>query len=238
MGNPYFRFKQFTVWHNQCAMRVNTDGVLLGAWAGSETPATILDIGAGSGLIALMMAQRFPNASIHAVEIDPAAYNQARSNVNLSPWKSRIEVFNTDFSEFYKNCENKYNLIVSNPPYFSNSLKNEKRERTIARHNDSLPSEELIRGAAKLLSRDGCFSLVLPASGNDFESEAYINGLYCSRKLMVSSLPHKPFLRQLLEFRSTEACNCECSSLTIYNQPNEYSGKYIELTRDFYLNFK
>jgi tRNA1Val (adenine37-N6)-methyltransferase len=238
MGNPFFRFKQFTVWHDQCAMKVNTDGVLLGAWAGADDPSTILDIGTGSGLIALMMAQRFPNATIHAVEMDEDAYRQAQKNVDLSGWKSRVSVFHDNFLHFYKNTDTRYNLIVSNPPYFSNSLKNNRVNRTLARHNDSLPYSELIKGVSSLLNPEGKFTVILPADACEFESEASLHHLFCSRKMLVKSLPGKPVLRQLLEFSSQKTFSPEWHEMSIYLRDEEYSDPYIALTRAFYLNFK
>lgn len=238
MGNPVFRFKQFTVWHDQCAMKVNTDGVLLGAWANASEPANILDIGTGSGLLALMMAQRFPNTIIHAVEIEESACKQAQKNVDLSDWKSRITIFHDNFLHFYRNTVTRYDLIISNPPYFTNSLKNLLVNRTIARHNDSLPSAELIKGASDLLTIKGKFAVILPAESCDFEAEANLHNLYCSRKMFVRSLPVKPALRQLLEFSFQKTVSPELNELSIYSQPEDYSLHYKELTRSFYLNFE
>lgn len=237
MSNPYFRFKQFTVWHDQCAMKVNTDGVLLGAWVKSEDPGYILDIGAGTGLISLMLAQRFPNAMIHAVEINEKACRQTQSNIELSAWNARMEIFHRDFLEYMKACPVKYDLIVTNPPYFSNSLQNPDKSRKIARHSESLPFEKLITGVKQLLTDRGVFAVILPAGNVLFQQEAYINGLFCRRRLGVRSLPNKKISRQLLELSPASNKPAQTEELSIYQLPGEYSSGYINLTKDFYLGF-
>ena len=162
MSNPYFQFKQFTVWHDQCAMKVGTDGVLLGAWASVERARRILDIGTGTGLVALMLAQRsLLDAKIVALEIDEAAAGQARENVARSPWQERIEVVQADFKKY--RSSDKFDVIVSNPPYFVDSLECPDRQRAAARHNDSLTYEELLEGVNRLLAADGLFKRTLIA---------------------------------------------------------------------------
>ena len=150
MSQPFFQFKQFTVWHDKCAMKVGTDGVLLGAWTPVESSARILDIGTGTGLVALMLAQRC-SASVIALEIDGKAAQQAAENITRSPWGSRIEVVCQDF-RLYSNKNNslKYDTIVSNPPYFTDSLKCPDSQRNTARHNDNLSYEELLKGVSNL----------------------------------------------------------------------------------------
>lgn len=237
MSNPYFRFKQFTVWHDQCAMRVNTDGVLLGAWAQGENPSLILDIGAGTGLIMLMMAQRFPNATIHGVEIEENAYIQARANIELTNWKNRVEVFCSDFGKYSQNSIPKYDLIVSNPPYFSNSLRNPGSEKRMARHNDTLPFEVLLKGVENLLADNGSFYIILPADNIDFERNAFICGLQCHRRMLVRSIPQKNVIRQMLGFRKFLNGPVIKEELSIHEQHNVYSDEYKSLTKDFYINF-
>ena len=162
MSQPYFQFKQFTVWHDKCAMKVGTDGVLLGAWTPVKSSVRILDIGTGTGLVALMLAQR-STASITALEIDEAAAAQATENINRSPWKNRIEVIQQDFKHYSsKNGISKFDTIVSNPPYFNASLKCSDEQRNKARHNDSLTYEELLAGVSGLLSQEGTFTIVIP----------------------------------------------------------------------------
>ena len=237
MSNPYFRFKQFTVWHNQCAMRVNTDGVLLGAWARAENPANILDIGAGTGLITLMMAQRFAEATVHGVEIEENAYQQAKANIALTNWKDRVKVFCGDFGKYSQDSRVKYDLIVSNPPYFSNSLRNPGSEKRMARHNDTLPFEVLLKGVETLLSPNGAFCIILPADNSDFEKDAFIYGLKCQRRMLIRSVPHKNYIRQMLEFRKSLNGPLVEEELAIHQQHNVYSEAYKNLTKDFYLNF-
>jgi tRNA1Val (adenine37-N6)-methyltransferase len=236
MSNPYFRFKQFTIWHDKCAMKVNTDGVLLGAWAKVENEGLVLDVGAGTGVIALMMAQR-SQAIIHALEIENIACNQAVFNVDNSPWKQRVRVIHGDFCTYYQSCTNKYNLIVSNPPYFSNSLRNPDDARKMARHNDTLPFSELLKGVNHLLAEAGRFAVILPPNTREFEDEAWINGLKCSRRLRVRSFSGKPVIRDLLEFERISRVTAESmQELSVYNSPSVYSSAYVELTKDFYLN--
>ena len=162
MRNQFFKFKQFSVNQDNCAMKVGTDGVLLGAWCDVESAKMVLDIGTGTGLIALMIAQRTDCALIDAVEIDKSAYVQASGNFKDSRWCGRIGVFNLDFKQYVDECNTKYDLIVSNPPYFENSLKSSNLERTMARHTDSLSFDELLHGASMLLSESGIISLIVP----------------------------------------------------------------------------
>jgi tRNA1Val (adenine37-N6)-methyltransferase len=218
-------------------MRVNTDGVLLGAWIQSKNPVKILDIGTGTGIIMLMMAQRFSSALVHGVEIEENAYSQARANVELTEWKNRIEVFHNDFGKYSRSNNSKYDLIVSNPPYFTKSLHNPRAEKRIARHSESLPFEVLIKGVNALLSDSGSFYIILPADNTDFEREAFIGGLKCQRKMLVRSLPHKNYIRQMLELRKDLNGPIVSEELSIHQQQNEYSDSYKNLTKDFYLNF-
>jgi len=160
--NPYFQFKQFRIVQERSAMKVGMDGVLIGAWADVSDTANILDVGTGTGLIALMMAQRSPLASIDAIEIDQQAFKESVLNVNESPWNDRIKVTCISFQEFLKRPEKKYDLIISNPPYFSNGVKAPDLIRSRARHDDELPLNELIAGIAQLLNARGSAALILP----------------------------------------------------------------------------
>ncbi|MFM2293328.1 MAG: hypothetical protein RIS29_3141, partial [Bacteroidota bacterium] len=152
MANPFFRFKQFTVFHDRCAMKVGIDGVLLGCWTNVADTSMVLDIGTGTGLIALMIAQR-TDAHIDAIDIDEGAFEQAMINVQASPWSSRLNVVLSSLQDFVS--DKKYDLIVSNPPYFINSLKNPDEQRTTARHTDSLTHEELIDQCIPKLTEGG-----------------------------------------------------------------------------------
>ena len=197
MSNPYFQFKQFTVWHDKCAMKVGTDGVLLGAWASVRNAHKILDVGTGTGLVALMLAQRsLPDADIVALEIDKAAAGQAGENVARSPWKERIEVVQADFRNYQSS--DKFDVIVSNPPYFVDSLECPDQQRNAARHNDSLTYEELLEGVAGLLAEDGAFTIVIPTDVADrVKMTATAKNFYAVRQLNVITKPGANTINEL-----------------------------------------
>lgn len=204
MANDYFSFKRFTVWQRRAAMRVGTDGVLLGAWfdPGGDG-ARMLDVGTGTGVIALMAAQRNPSARIDAVEIDAGSCADAAENFAGSPWAERLALFGESFVSFCGHATRKYDRIVSNPPYFVGSLKCPDPGRTRARHTDSLPHPELLAGAAGLLTEKGCLSVVLPADGADaFTGQAARYGLFPARTLAVCPVPGTVPKRMLIEFRT------------------------------------
>jgi len=218
-------------------MKVGTDGVLLGAWANCENVNSILDIGTGTGLIALMLAQR-SNAEIDAVEIDESACGQAEENIAKTDWKDLIQILNLPFQEFSKLTEKKYDLIVSNPPYFQNSLFAPDKKRTDARHNSNLELEELVDGAIKLLNEDGSFNLILPyIEGTMFILKASEKGLYCTRQTKVLSKPGREPKRLLLEFMKIKKPLVEQEIIIELNKRHEYSDAYKNLTKDFYLAF-
>jgi tRNA1Val (adenine37-N6)-methyltransferase len=212
-------------------MKVGTDGVLLGAWANVENAEKILDIGTGSGLIALMLAQRSP-AFVEAIDIDENACKQAKINFGNAPFKERLNVAKCAFQEFSASC--KYDLLVSNPPYFSNSLKSPDKGRTFARHNDSLTLDELMKKSASLLNPHGKLALILPFESlenvNILSSE---NQLFICRKTTVSASPDHSPKRVLMEFSPTPAARQE-SVLFIEKAPRIFSEEYIALTKDFY----
>lgn len=219
-------------------MKVGTDGVLLGAWAKTVNVKNILDIGTGSGLLALMLAQR-SNAMIHAIDIDHDACEQARLNFSLSPWGNRIQVFNQSLQDFNKAAMQKYDLMVCNPPFFANSLKNPDPKRTIARHNDELPLTELFKCSASLLQpENGRLNIILPfdTMGNAILL-AKENNLKVYDKTLIQSTPSKAFHRVLLAFWFGKE-NTETRQICIEtNGRHEYSEEYKELTKDFYLKF-
>lgn len=236
MGNPYFQFKQFTVFHDLCAMKVGIDGVLLGSWVNAENAERILDLGTGSGLIALMLAQRNKNALIDAIDIEKTAVQQAEINVQKSPWKNRISIRNISLQSFVHEVEEKYDLIVSNPPFFVNSLKNPIQERTNARHTDSLTHEELISFSKKILSQNGKLCIILPVNeGKVCKIFAEKSGLFCSKMVSVFSKPNTEAKRLLLEF-GFENKETEISELTIETEiRHQYTREFTELAKDFYL---
>lgn len=238
MANPYFQFKQFTVWHDKCAMKVGTDGVLLGAWTSVEGATKILDVGTGTGLVALMLAQRsLPDAHIVALEIDEAAAGQAKENVARSAWKDRIEVVQTDFRLYDSSA--KFDIIVSNPPYFVDSLECPDRQRSAARHNHSLAYEDLLQGVARLLSDSGRFTIVIPADVADrVKLMASGCGLYAIRQLNILTKPGGESKRVLITFSFDNPKECVVEELLTEVARHQYTEEYITLTREYYLNMK
>jgi len=235
MPNPYFSFKQFTVYHDRCAMKVGIDGVLLGVWAPVGTATHVLDIGTGTGLIALMIAQR-SQAVIDAIDIEPQAVLQAIVNVNHSPWSDRVQVMEISLQEFAETTDRRYDLIVSNPPYFINSTNAPSDNRTTARHADSLTHEELIHHAMLLLKPSGRLCVILPVNeGLQCVDTALRNGLYCSRQVSIFPKPGADAKRLLLEF-SLNPCEKLISGLTIETeQRHHYSEDFTRSAKDFYL---
>ena len=230
-----FRFKQFTIHHDRCAMKVGTDGVLLGAWADGRSSHTILDIGTGSGVIALMLAQRFPATLVDAVEIDPVAAEQAQQNIFLSPWRERLSVFPTDIELFQPDrC---YDLIVSNPPYFLESSQSKDQRRSLARHSDLLSRKLLTASVIRLLSDDGRFCVVLPFDQSQaLACQAEAEGLYCHRICEVYPAPNKLAVRSLLEFRRQKPTDTRVDEKVVVEvKRHQYSEAFRLLTRDFYL---
>lgn len=233
MPNPFFQFKQFTVWHDRCAMKVGTDGVLLGAWADAENASRILDVGTGTGLIALMLAQRNSLARITAVEIDEEAAEQARINVAHSPWAERIDVVCKNFRFF--ETEDKYNLIISNPPYFVDALNCPDKQRNMARHTCELNYELLFQRSSRLLCEQGRVCVIIPAEVEQtVVATAWKYGLFPSRLLRVFTKPGKPCRRVLLSFCSQDK-GCMEEVLYIEAEQNRFTPEYIALTREFYL---
>ena len=217
-------------------MKVGTDGVLLGAWANCENAKNILDIGTGTGLIALMLAQR-SNGKIDALEIDEVACKQAKENVENSLWRERINIVNKSFQDFSKTAHKKYDLIVSNPPYFQNSLFAPDEKRTNARHNSNLELEDIIDGA-KLLDEEGILSIILPyLEGNMFILKSFEKELYCIRQTKVLPKPNREPKRLLLEFMKIKKPLIEQEIIIELNKRHEYSEAYKNLTKDFYLAF-
>jgi tRNA1Val (adenine37-N6)-methyltransferase len=239
-----FRFKQFQIHQNKTAMKVGTDGVLLGAWADVQAAKSILDIGTGTGLIALMAAQRNELAAIDAVEIDADSYEEAKQNFEESKWSERLQIFNTTIQDFAKSQKKQYDLIISNPPYFINSTKSKYDYKNQVRHTDDLSFEDLIETVNILLDDSGKFCVILPYSeGLIFEAlatevsgQAKAKKLFCTKKVNVKGRDFKPSERLLMQFEKTEKPIDE-SHLIIQNSPkrHDYTVDYIELTKDFYL---
>ena len=215
-------------------MKVGVDGVTLGAWSDVANTESILDVGTGSGLIALMLAQR-SDAKITAIDIDIECINQAKENVERSNWRSKISVFYSSFQDFAEKTQEKFDLIVCNPPFFINSLKSPSKNRTQARHNNMLSHPDLIENSKKLLSEKGKLCVILPVvEGNQFIELSEKNNLFCSKKVTVFPNYEKPAKRFLLEFRK-EKRECEESKLIIEKERNVYTPEYAEFVKDFYL---
>lgn len=234
--NSYFQFKQFRIVQERSAMKVGMDGVLLGAWVNASRAERMLDIGTGTGLIALMLAQKNTSAQIDAIEIDREACNEATFNVQQSDWSSRIQLFYQSFQEF--TAEKKYDLIVSNPPFFGNGVKAPGETRAQARHADALPLDILISGAANLLQENGRIALVLPAEQlHEVETLAKTNGLFIARLCRVQPNPVKPDFRILVEL-CNQPTDLQQETLMIeFERHHDYTPEYRELTKDFYLKF-
>ncbi len=236
--NNYFKFKQFTITQEKSAMKVGIDGVLLGAWALAESPSAILDVGAGTGLIALMMAQRFPAASVDAVEIDTAACEDARFNFGQSLWNERLRLFQTSFQQFAEEWVTKYDLIVSNPPFFENSVNVKTASRELARNSENMNPDELFAGVGKILSKNGIFAVVFPFQRFDeLVQVASKNGLFLKRFVKIKPNPEKPFHRILAEFSKNEGIVSEEELIIESMKHDDYTDDYRALTRNFYLKF-
>lgn len=236
MPKESFQFQQFTIRQDRCSMKVGTDGVLLGAWTPVENARVILDVGAGTGLIALMMAQRAPKALIQAVELDRESALQAAENVAASPWADRVRVFQGDFQSFAKNTSLQCDLIVSNPPFFHGALKSPKADRNRVRHADTLPFGDLLRGVDHLLTPEGRLCLILPRSeGAAFRQMATAMGLYVTRIREVCGRPGKPVERVLMQLERTSKPLEKEAVLYVQSTPGVRSEAYLEMTREFYL---
>ena len=197
-----FQFKQFSVNQDRCAMKIGTDGVLLGAWATvTHRPFSILDIGAGTGILSLMLAQRSFSETIEAIEIDDNAYEQAAENFENSPWADRLFCYHAGFLEFIEEVDDTYDLIISNPPFYSEDYKTENTQRDLARFTDALPFEHLLYGTSKLLSENGKAAFIIPFSEEDnFIALAAKFNLYPNRITRVKGTPSTDIKRSLLEF--------------------------------------
>lgn len=234
-----FTFKSFIIHQDRCAMKVGTDGVLLGAWA--QGGSRILDIGTGTGIIAMMMAQRFPDADITAIDIDAEACKQAAENVRESVFKGRIIVKEEALQSYCRNHPEQqhplYDSIVSNPPFFVNSLRNPDARRTTARHTDSLSFAELFRSVSRLLSDDGMFSAIIPTDNEkEFISEGYLSGLYPARICQIKTTLGKQPKRSLIAFVRHRPLQTIITCENMLTATGEKSEWYKELTNDFYLD--
>jgi tRNA1Val (adenine37-N6)-methyltransferase len=231
-----FSFKQFSINQERCAMKIGTDGVLLGAWAPLiNNPNAILDIGAGTGILSLMLAQRSTAEQIDAIEIDEDAYEQCVENFETSPWGDRLFCFHAGLDEFVDDPEDKYDLIISNPPFYAEDFKTDDSQRDMARFQDAMPFEELIEVAALLLSDNGIFSVIIPFKEEaKFVSMCKELDLFPFKITRVKGTPTSEIKRSLLAFSRIEQTPL-IDELTIEISRHQYTPEYIELTKDFYL---
>jgi len=236
MSNLPFVFKEFTINQNQCAMKIGTDAVLLGAWTSIEKePFSVLDIGAGTGVLALMLAQRSHAELIDAIEIDDTTYEQCVENFEASPWGNRLFCYHASLEEFVEEIEDTYDLILSNPPFYAEDFKTDNQQRDLARFSDAMPFGHLIESASKLLSEDGIFSVIIPFKEETiFISLAANFNLFPNRILHVKGNPTSDIKRSLIECSFRES-TITINTLIIETERHQYTSDYINLTKDFYL---
>lgn len=232
-----FQFKQFHINQDKTAMKVGTDGVLLGAWAPiAHRPYSILDIGAGTGLIALMLAQRSGAEQIDAIEIDGDAYEQCVDNFETSPWGDRLFCYHAGLDDFMEEWEDEYDLIISNPPFYTEDYITGDAQRDTARFNTALPFEDLAEAAGILLSENGVLAIVIPYKEEDrFIALAHQEGLFPFKITHVKGTPESEIKRSLMAFSRHETNDIAVNELVIETSRHQYTEGYIELTREFYL---
>jgi tRNA1Val (adenine37-N6)-methyltransferase len=232
-----FQLKQFSIEQDRCAMKIGTDGVLLGAWTPIDNnPRSILDIGTGTGIIALMLAQRSNSEQIDGLEIDEEAYEQAVANFENSPWSDRLFCFHAGLDEFIEEPEDEYDLIVSNPPFYTDDFKSATEQRDLARFADAMPFEDLIEAADLLLSENGIFAVIIPFKEEDaFLSLAKEYELYPLKITRVQGTPTSEIKRSLLAFSRDEISDFPIDELVVEISRHNYTPEYTALTKDFYL---
>lgn len=236
MASSPFKFKQFTIQQDRCAMKIGTDSVLLGAWTSlNNNPFSVLDIGAGTGVLSLMIAQRSNAQNIEALEIDTDAFEQCAENFENSSWADRLFCYHASLLEFVEEVEDEFDLIICNPPFYSEDYKTNNQARDLARFNDAMPFEHLIYAVANLLSENGVFSVVIPHKEEvRFIELASKVGLFFNRILHVKGTPDSQIKRSLIEF-SFQKKETKISTLVLENSRHNYTEDYINLTKGFYL---
>ena len=232
-----FQFKQFNINQERCAMKIGTDAVLLGAWCPiNNNPFSILDIGAGTGILSLMLAQRSNAQQIDAVEIDENAYEQCVENFEASHWGDRLFCYHASLNDFINEPEDQYDIIISNPPFYSEDYKTDNSQRDLARFQDALPFEELVKATTLLLSENGIFAVIIP-----FKEENRLLNLCAQAELFpikmtrVKGSPTGPIIRSLIAFKRYELPVLSANELAIESSRHLYTEAYTKLTRDFYL---
>jgi tRNA1Val (adenine37-N6)-methyltransferase len=235
---PLFRLKQFSISDDQCTMPIGSDVILLGCAVDAETAGRVLDIGTGSGVLVIMIAQK-SGAQIDGIDIHEPSIQQALENVRNCPWHDRIRVYHSSLQEFKLAHPGEYDLIVSNPPFYTNSLKGLDKKKNLARHADTLTYEELIVASDYMLKSGGRFSLILPYHiSKRFKELALLNGLYCNKNLLIRPKADKDVNRIIMEFGTTRKHLATISTeLVIRHEDDTYTREYMEFTREYYLNF-
>lgn len=242
MAGETFRFRKFQVKHNSSSMRVGTDAVLLGAWAGDGAEnvhlyRSVLDIGCGCGVIALMAAQRFPNAKVHGIDIDASSVMEATENARQSIFSDRVEFSNVDVRKLaVEPSHERYDLILCNPPYYTEDTLPPDKRRSMARNTLHLSFEDLIKSVCLLMSEDGVFALIIPMQARDFfVSEALVNALHIRRECRVKTVSRKTPKRVLLEFGFQNYGHVVYTDLILQDANGERSADYSLICKDFYL---
>ncbi|NHE59205.1 tRNA1(Val) (adenine(37)-N6)-methyltransferase [Cyclobacterium plantarum] len=237
MANSYFQFKQFRIEQDRCAMKMGTDAVILGALAHLGNAKIILDIGTGTGVIALMLAQRFPDARVHGVEIEAQAFSQAAQNFRKSPWNDRMEIFHAAFQDYSKSHSKKYDLIVSNPPYFSNQLKSSNARKNWARHDDQLSLKDLL-GVWQLLSEEGLFWLILPLREMRlFRDLAGQSGFSLQHEYLIRDRSGVNPHREICSFGKRDQYPKTSGEIILKQASGQADSSYRELLKNFLLHF-
>lgn len=238
MSNSYFQFKQFTVQQEKAALKVSTDSCFFGAWIANKVESeklkvkTVLDIGAGTGLLMLMLAQKC-DAVIDGIEIDAPSYNQAKENIEGSPWKERLHLFYGDVKHF--SFQKQYDFIISNPPFYEGDLKSNAANRNIAMHDEGLKLDELLQLVDVNLTEDGSFAVLLPYTRTDqFIEDAIKKRFFLSERMNVKQSVNNSFFRSMLLFER-KIGKPEMKELSIKDETNQYTANFIELLKDYYL---
>ncbi len=236
VSNPFFRFKRFTIFQDLCAMKVGTDGVLLGAWVDLRDARNILDVGSGTGLLSLMCAQRNPEASVTAIDLSDSAYRQTVVNIQNSVFRNRISACCTSVQKFAEENIAQFDVIVCNPPFFVDSLRSPDAKRSMARHADTLSLEDLFAAFYRLLSHNGKVSLIYPAPNEDLVlKQACRFDFFLNRKTNIIPTPDKKPKRVLFEFQRKKNRHPFCDSLVVEESRHVYSKQFRNLVREFYL---
>jgi tRNA1Val (adenine37-N6)-methyltransferase len=235
MPNPFFKFKQFTIYHDRCAMKVCTDACILGAWFAGKIPKVerVLDIGSGSGLLMMMLAQK-SGAVIDGIEIDDASFGQLRENIEGGPWKHRLRAMAGDVRTF--EFDKKYDFIISNPPFFENDLVADADNLNVAKHSKLLTLEELVRVIDVNIMDDGSFGVLLPFHRVDyFEEMCGRYGFHLQEKLLVRQSPVHPYFRGLMHFSRAPVSTVVSHELVIHDTSSNYTPEFTALLKDYYL---